>query len=254
MAKEPRQELVKNDAVSTDLVRPDFIEANDTRGTEGISREDIQMPRLALAQQMSPQINPAEPTFIDGLKVGDLFNDLTSEVYGKGPLDIVIIRADPPRYVEFNPRSQGGGVKDPNVDPTDPRTQWGPNGETPIATKFYDFIIMLLPAREMIVLSLKSTGLKTAKQLNALVKMRNAPIFAGKYVVTTAMAKNQKGTFAVYQVKNAGWVDRGLYGYASMAYESLRDKIIDVHRDETEETGDTSFNPNEMEQPAGSER
>lgn len=232
----------KPGALSTE-VRPSFIEVGDRSGTEHITRDDMQMPRLGLAQQMSPELVDDDPKFIPELKMGMMFNSLTKMIYGVGPLDFCVVRADPPRWVEFHPREEGGGVKDPNVPANDPRTVFGPNGEPPVATKFYDFVVMLLPSRELIALSFKSTGLKVAKQLNGLIANRNAPLYAGKYSLMTNMTKNAKGRFAVFQVKNNAWVsDQETYELAKEYFANLKNKELRIERE-----GDTTFDVEALE-------
>ena len=220
--------LVKKEAANL-MNRPTFIEAQDTRGAEHIGKDDIQMPRLGLAQAQSPQMLDGDPKFIDNLRVGELFNNLTDTNYGKGPLFFSVVRADPPRGIEFTPLDEGGGIKDFDVPLDDPRMQW--DGDTkPIATKFYDFVLMLWPTRELIALSLKSSGLKVARQLNTYIKLRNAPVFAGKYELATTMAKGPAGQYAAYIIKNAGWTEEEEYQFTSQTYESLKDKAIDIER------------------------
>jgi hypothetical protein len=246
------------------VARPAFIPAGDTRGTEHITKDDIQMPRLGLAQGLSPQVQDGDPKRIPDLKVGMLFNNLTNEII-PAPVEFTVIRADRPRYVEFIPREQGGGIRDFDVPAHDPRTQFTRDAQgksvNPVATKFYDFIILMLPVNgvdpgsNLIALSFKSTGLKVARQLNGLLKMRNAPSFACKFKLTTGMDRNAKGTFAVYQVANAGWVDdEATYKLAESLHESLRGAAIaidrtdmDVEDDAVENgEGDTTFDPNKM--------
>jgi hypothetical protein len=223
--------------------RPAFLPQNDHRGTEHLTKDDIQMPRLALAQQMSPQLDEGNPKFIEGLKQGDMFNSVTSEIIGKGPITFTVVRCDPPRYMEFNPRDQGGGVKDPNVPANDPR-----NGELPVAVKFYDFIIARTdrPGFELIALSLKSTGLKVARQLNALMKLRNQASFAGNYTLGVAKEENAKGKFYNFTVKNAGWLDEAAYHIAEQAFESLKDREVVIDREGAHEDVDVSFDTSAM--------
>jgi len=243
--KEVKQELVKVESQALDT-RPDFIQTGDRSGTEHITREDIQMPRIGLAQSLSPELVDGDPKYIEDLKLGNMFNNLTGFVYGNGPLDFIVVRADPPRWVEFIPREEGGGVKDPNVPADDPRTQFGENGELPIATKFYDFIVMILPSRELVALSFKSTGLKVARQLNGLIAMRNAPVYAGKYRITSMMTQNAKGRFAIFVVKNAGWApDPDTYQYAKDVSENLAGKKVVIDYEQTEDP--TDFDPNKLE-------
>ena len=250
MAKqEPvKQELVKtgNQAIAV----PEFIKPVEVTGAEHIGRDDIQMPRLALAQSLSPQVDSDKPEYIPGLKNGDLFNSLTQQNYERGPLDFCIIRSDKARGVEFFPRESGGGVKDFDVPLTDPRMQFTKNekGESvkPVATKFYDFIIMLLDNREVIGLSFKSSGLKTARDLNGLIKLRGRyPIYAGKYTLTAEKKTNSKGTFSVYKIVNAGWLpDAETLNFAKVMHEELSGKNITIDRGTAaDHEEDASFDP-----------
>lgn len=230
----PTQALVADD-------RPDFIEFGDRSGTEHIGKDDLQIPRLALAQLSSPELIEDDAKYIPGLKFGDLFNTLSQEVYGVGPLKFSVVRADPPRYVEFHPLEQGGGIKDPNVHPDDLRTKFGPNGEKPVATKFYDFVVMLHgPKREFVALSFKSTGLKVAKILNGLIFDRKSPLYAGVYQLMTSTAKNTKGRYAVYQVKNAGWPDAETYAFVKEAASVWADKEIIIDREHDADSFNTA--------------
>jgi len=261
MAK--KEEKVESTALTTlagrSLERPSHV-STGTRGTEHLTREDITMPRLALAQQMSPQLQELDPKYVPDLKVGQLFNSLTGQNFGRGPVFFTIVRADKPRYVQFAPREEGGGVIDPNVPADDPRTRFRPDGKKPLATKFYDFIVAMLPFNEktkgnpfenMIALSFKSTGLKVAKQLNTLMRMRNADSFTGLYELTAGQDKNTKGTFAVYQVKNAGWLSAEECAIAEAMFESVKDREIKVDREpgEDDDPGDPTDrdkDPSEM--------
>ena len=230
---------------------PDFIETG-TKGTEHITKDDVQMPRLAVAQKMHKEVDPSEDKYIDGLKVGDFFNTVTKEIYGPGPLYFMILRADPPRYIEFKPLSEGGGVVDFNVPPDDPRTKW--NGQKkPVATKYYDYVVMLLrePAEkggevrlEEVAISLKSTAIKAAKHLNTLFKTRKkkgqpVPIYSGVYSVLSVDDENPKGKFKNFQFDNAGWPgDNTLALIAADKSANWANKEIKVDREQTEEGED----------------
>lgn len=220
------------------VARPDWITGPAT-GTEHITNADVAMPRLGLAQRMSPELDTSDPKYVEGLRNGDMFNTLTHEVYGKGPILFTILRADPPRGVEFNPLDEGGGVKDPNVPLDDPRMHFGPNGEKPIATKFYDYIVLLDPlaggdiTSRIVGLSFKSTGLKTARELNGLIKLRNAPIHAGVYALTTKEAQNQYGKFFVFAVANGkpSWLSKPLFEALGPLVEQWAVKTVQFERE-----------------------
>lgn len=238
-------------------VRPDFIAKGNT-GMEHLTQDDMQMPRLAVAQLTSPELDADNGAkYVPGLVFGNMFNNVSKSVYGNGPLKFCVLRADKPRWVEFTPLDQGGGVVDPNVPANDPRTlfrQDPATGKTlpPIATKFYDFVIMLMATGEVISWSLKSSGLKTARLLNSLITQRNAPMFSGVYKMTTSTTKNSKGRFAIFNVDNAGWLpDRETYAKIEELSSILRNKTIvfDQEPDHVVEDqgGDATFDTSQFE-------
>jgi hypothetical protein len=237
------------------LERPKTLDRNDRSGTEDIGREDVRLPRLAIAQGLNPQVTPGDGQFIEGLALFDMFNDVTSEVYGKGPITFVPVRRDV-RRIEFIPRSEGGGMVDPNVPPNDPRLRWTKSSPDltkadlpPKATTFVEFVVLLLRSGkvpEPIVLSIKGTNKwnrRASDQLTTFVKLRNAPIYAGLYIVDTKVpAKNNKGTFGVPTIKNAGFIPKdtpagqALYTYAEEFHHALKGKVIIVDREPGDES------------------
>lgn len=233
---------------------PDWIE-DSSAGTEHITRADIKIPRLCIAQANSPQVEEDGEKLILGLKVGDMFNDLTEEIYGRESMEFIIIRSDKPRGVEFLPIDDGGGVVDLNVPLDDPRMKFGADGTKPTATKFYDFIIVLLPKMEMVALSFKSTGLKTAMQLNGLIKTRQKALYAGKYIIGVVKAKRKDKTFYMHTVKNAGWADQETYEACKKKYEDIKDKVIDMEREADDEASQpAAANPDDFVAPDGETR
>lgn len=228
-------------------VRPQSLDRNDVTGTEDIGADDVRLPRLGIAQGLSPQITPGDGQFIDGLRLFDMFNDLTSEVYGRGPITFVPVRRDV-RRIEFVPRSEGGGIVDLNVPKDDDRMKWsvGEGGVRipPKATEFVEFVVLLLrpgKAPEPIVLSIKTTNKwnkRASDQLTTFIKLRNAPIYSGLYTVDTLTpAKNDQGTFGVPVCKNAGFIPKdtpagaALFNFAKEFHEALQGKTIVLERD-----------------------
>jgi hypothetical protein len=223
-------------------------------GLEDMTKEDVLIPRLALAQALSPQVTEGDPAYITGLKVGDMFNSMTQEIYGR-EVFVQIIRKDPPRAMEFFPQDDGGGVKDPNVPLDDPRMQWGEDGEKPVATLFRDYIARILPSGEMIALSFKGSGIKVARALNGLLVLRNKPIYTGRYRFTTAVELKPK-PHQVYKVANAEWctpdqIEEGAAMYAAVKDLNLAEQVHRVAEPDPEEQGDTSFPPVPAPQGAG---
>jgi len=239
------QELEKVPVPGAMMERPSFIPSTQ-EGTEHMEQEDVQIPRLTIAQQMSPEVEDGHSKYIGDLKVGEIFNSLTQKIYGKGPLDFAIVRASKPRWVEFAPRDEGGGVVDPDVPAGDERTEFRVDDfgkrRPPVATKFYDFVLVLDPdgEREIVALSLKSTGIAVAKALNGLIKIRNAPIYAGIYRATSRTKKNAKGTFHQFNIQPAGWPKtEETMKFLEELYRALRTKEVKIHTDNGHEEDDS---------------
>lgn len=204
---EEPQELEPIGEVPADLVR------DSGKGTENIGADDVRPPRLMICQSGSPQRKPDDPKQIEGLNELDMFNDLSGEIYGRGPLDIVIIASLGSRYIEFAPMEEGGGVVDFNVPKDDPRTKFTIDDEgntvNPIATQFYDYLVWLPDTSEILAFSLKSSAIKVAKKLNSLMKMplkingavvTSPPAWARTYTLTTVMERDKNYAWGNYNL------------------------------------------------------
>ena len=245
-----------------DLMTLDRPEGKDegTLGNEGIGRNDVLMPRIGLAQKMSHEIDPTDTAkFIEGLAFMDLFHSLKKKNLGKGPLHFVILRRDDPRWIEWNPIDEGGGIKDMDVRAGDPRTKFGADGEKPVATEYHDFIVLDLthldsadPMDSIVALSLKSSAIKAAKHLNLLITLRGQKLLCkGVYSLTTGHETDKKsgGVFATYKFQNAGWLkpDSAIEKLAIELFEAWKDRKVEFER----EPGADDFVPADIEGAAG---
>ena len=232
--------------------RPKSIDPLDRSGKEGIGRDEIQLPRLVVAQGLHPQLVPSEPKYIKGLVIGTMFNDVTEEIYGNGPLTVVPVYRDVSR-IEFD-KLDRKVVLDRDVPVGDPRLKWskgtGQNGEdeAPAATEFVDFVSLLLrPGKEpeRLVVSVKTTNKEmraAAKLWTTYIDGRNGPIYSGLYKVSSAMVKgkNKKGQdtlYGVFVIKNAGYIPSdtpagaALLDYAKRFYDASVGKKVVTERD-----------------------
>ncbi len=230
-------------AITQELnIVPDYLQREKgvpAAGLENVQREDITVPRLALTQSMTPQRKKSDPKYIDGLEEGDFFNTITGENYGAAvklvPLFFYKTR------ILFKDIEEGGGmlcqaqdgvtgVGDPGGDcATCPKSQFGDNGR-PDCNHFYNYAVLVVPKKGSIGLdslaafSLKSSGIKTAKDWNALMRLKGTDSFAGVYEVTSAEQKNTAGqTWSTAVIKNAGWVSKDEYTVAQACYQSVRE-------------------------------
>jgi hypothetical protein len=196
------------------------LDAADREG-EQYDLDEIKLPRLTIAQGLSPQMVPGQPEYIKGLTIGDMFNDVTGEIYGSGPLKVVPF-FDHTTRIEFDPNDKKVPL-DREVPKGDPRTKWGKNPETgkgvpPAATEFVEmFSLVVRPGREPepVVVTIKTTNkhqVKAAKMWRTYINQRGTKIYTGVYELTTMIARgtNAKGEATMYGhfiVKNAGNLD-----------------------------------------------
>lgn len=251
--QQPAGALATAAAVSGALApAPDYLKKG-TRGLEGTTQSDINIPRLALAQLGSPQVTDGDPRRIPGLTVGDLFNSITKQIYGR-EVHVQLLRRMPLRAMEFYDIDSGGGVKTANVPLNSPLLKWGTSGkkkdDKPKATLFRDFIGVIIPGREMISLSFKSGALTLAKTLWGLVIMRNRDVFAGLYRISTGVKLDPK-PHQIYLAENAGWVSEhdAIAGEAQMeAVNLITFEQIERATDDPREPGDEAdtFDPSKM--------
>lgn len=255
MAKKETTELAP--PAPTDMAIPDWVKMGDRpEGAENISPRDARVPRLSLAQSGSPQVDESDPQYVPGLKAGQVFNDLTGEMYGTAatpkengsPIDVVFIRADKPRHVEF---AEDRSVIDPFVPPNDPRTQFTTEkGKRipPVATKFYDYVVLLLPDLQPMAISFKGSGLKEAERLNGRMLMKPKgsdkypPIYLFKYQLIPTFQENDKGKWYGFVIKVNGMVDQNTYAKAEAAFNIFKLKAVDFDQTPTREPGDDDPN------------
>ena len=223
IATKDTQELTTQQLGGAMAPAPDYI-PKSRRGFEDTQQSDLMIPRLALAQALSPQVTEGDPARIEGLQVGDLFNSVTGQRYGK-EVFVQVLRKMPLRAMEFRSVDDGGGVVDPNVPIGDPRLAWGNSGDKkadkPQATLFRDFLAVVLPQREIIALSFKSSGISTAKTLWGLATMANRDCFAVRLRISTGVKLTPK-PHQIYKVEQAGWVSREDFTLGEEMHEAVR--------------------------------
>ncbi len=234
VVEETRQEkAVATLTASSAMATRQNADIMDKRGKENIGKEDIRVPRIAIAQKTSPEIVRGEERFIEGVEFTHLFNTLTREGYGNGPLTIVPI-LNRKRAMEFDDEQKIVDFDVP-VDFKDGRyvdDRLNFNEETdekPRATLFYEFVVLVVrgdEAPELALLSLKTTQVRTAQDFLTIIKGRKGASWDGQYKLSTTRKKFPKGDAGVYKILPAGPTPDDIAAYAEAMYEGLKDKNI----------------------------
>lgn len=225
------------------LALPTFVDPTDRRGADNITSDDIRLPRLSLAQALSPEVLKGDPKRIEGLESGDIFSNLLGTNYKSGPVNVVVVRRENPRAMEFYPKGskEGQGIKDRNVPLDDPRTKFQKDGTPPVATVFHEFVAFDAETREPFILSFKGTSSGAARALNTFLAMRKGPAFATTFKISSASKQYPDGPCFVFSIQPGGPVDQDTFTYASDLYDSLKGREVEVPEAPASEKVETPF-------------
>lgn len=235
---------------TTALAVPQDLQAPDDQ--KRFEQEDLILPRLGLAQSNSPQVKKGNAKRIEGLAEGQLFNTLTGDIYGEGPLAFVVVKFLGKRAIEFASMDEGGGVVDFNVpltrDPktnayVDDRMRFGADGEKPRATLFYEYLVWLPDSGEAVVLSMKGTQLKIAKSLNAQLdypllvdgqRVARPARWARTFALGVASQQKDNYQWVNFTVKQQGITPPETRAQCAELYASLSSRQVVTDYDESE--------------------
>lgn len=208
-------------------------------GLEGFTSEDYTLPRLGLAQKNSPEADSDQASYIDGLTYRDYFNTVTRRIYGQ-VLDVSVIKILPRNFILFRPIDEGGGIIERDLDPSDDRCQWH-GQDPPEATEMRSYLLRILAAGDyrpetpdIVSFTFKSTSLKSAKQLNTILKLKGRNVYMSAFRFTVESMSTIHGTHAVPRVTDLGYCSPELVEQNRGLYLSLQDKetTIDVAAEE----------------------
>jgi hypothetical protein len=191
-------------APNAKLAVAEGADRNDRRGKENIDTERLILPRIAGAQKTSPEVDETSDKYIPGLKLFQMFNSLTGDIYGNGPLKFAVIRKLPFKAMQFD---ENNNVIDFNVAQGDERLKFttGADGKRvkPIATEFREYLVILEDG-SIAALSFKSTQNKIADKLDSFLNFRPGASWMGLYSLTSQGKTFAKGAATQFNVLPAG--------------------------------------------------
>lgn len=219
---------------------------SDTRGKESFEAGDYDIPQLKIAQKTSKEIEKGHAKFLKGLEMGDLFNSLTGEQFGTGPLPFVVIRHNKSAAI-FDKKTfklvERVALDDPRCFFTE--TADGTSTK-PVATVSHNYAIMNPETLDLFMLRLKSTQTKAAKKLNGVLKLLKGPIWSATFEVRTAIEQFDGGAAGVFVITQVGKTPADVAAVAEQYYEQTADMATkvaaaDEHEAETPDPDDVPF-------------
>lgn len=196
-----------------------FFDGDD--GFAGVGREDIALPRLTIIQALSPQLNKRNDEYIEGAEIGMILNAATGALYDEYP---AVFAAYQRRYVEWTPRSKGGGLvmdhgvnaailEDCEWDEDEFVWRHGEN-EVIVTGTWYGIDPNTLSPFFM---ACGKTHYTASKKIMAAVRdqkyhdgklFRPAPLFAREWILSSRERSNDKGTWSTWKATPGRWVPR----------------------------------------------
>ena len=230
MAKK-RTEIQKAD--ESGLVIPDYIENTD-EGTENINAADVVLPRIKISQAMTKEHTEHE------VPLGNWTENINAEDYGK-EIDFICLFVKK-GWMKFKDDDEGSGIEArkfegdflPPINPekiTEADKLWNnKTKEPPAATQVYIFL-GLINNSEISIISFMSTGIRTAKKFNTmlkkLVKGKKMPAYARHYKLTTVKTSNSKGQiYYTPEVSAGSFLTKEEYSAAKNLFEQFSKKSI----------------------------
>lgn len=278
LARNMEQQLAPTGAMPAWLAEK--VGAAAPRGYDQMDAADFILPRLVLAQSMTPEVTNAKENGY-GIEVGDIFDNLTKQVLAKAgeELEIIPIILGKSRmyFGDFDKgegilcraddaiTSRPGGLgKDEGDQPTREcgkcvYREFDEEEGKPACSIFYN-IIVLLPAYGMTayVWSNKHVNVKVAKRFLSTSRQLRTDMFAQRYALKAITEKNSRYTYQNFDFKPLGWVTQEQYAHGERFFASLEGKTWTPNTEDMErevrqpgdDDGPTTQNPASSPSPA----
>ena len=195
-------------------------------GKRDLSTDDLLLPKLQIAASKSKYMKEESDAYIPGLREGQIFNTLTEEIHGK-EVFIAPIKDAGANRVMFTPGfgvdcKSENAIDGGHVAPTCAEcefSKWGSAQKGPgsACTLFQNYVVDVVRGDgkpKMALVSFKKKSIEAWKKLNSLIELRIDPAtgttpteFRGKYRLGTGKANGESGTYDIWSVKNAEWID-----------------------------------------------
>lgn len=231
--------------------RPEYV--TDTgRGSEGISTDDLSLPRLSIIQDLSPQRKKGKDEYIEGAEEGMVFNTASNQLFTR-PIIVVpcYFRAE---YVAWKDRDAGGGFG-AAFDTEEEAERWISEQDQPdmwdVSYTHQHFCIMVhphhtpeKPALEDVVISMSRSQLKPSRKWNTNIQQSGGDRFSRAYRLSVVSDRSEKGEFYNWKTEQIGFCPKDIFERAEQVYEAVKSGQRDVSR-KTEGVAERE-DPNDM--------
>lgn len=210
---------------------PAYIkQGGPARGSENVDTTDLVIPRLELAQALSPCLKKGDAGYIEGAEQGDIFNTVTRELYKAENGVLVIPILYKKEYLIWKDRKQGGGFRGsyPTLQEANERIAGEQDAEHLVANETGQQLVLVV--REdgttddtmLAMVSMSRTKLKVSKNWNSLIRLNGGDRFSRVYRLIAVDEQNSAGEdYKNFGVMAAGFPEEEAYKVAEAVYEGI---------------------------------
>lgn len=213
-------------AVATQDDLPDYMKKGTARGSENVGTSDVVIPRIELAQALSPCLNRNKPEYIEGAQAGMFFNSVTRELYGERVTVVPVFFKK--QWLVWKDREQGGGFRGAHDSPQEAalRIKEEPADQQKYfeATETAQQLVLVVKgdgSTEEAVISMARTKLKVSKQWNSMIRLAGGDRFSRMYDLVGVEESSDKGDFYNISILANGFVSEETYHKAEALYEAI---------------------------------
>lgn len=230
------------------LATPAYLSEYAGMGNEGVSREDMSVPRLVVLQALSPQCTEGDQKYIEGARAGMLLNTLTNDLCKtQKVVNCYFVK----EFAVFRKRSEGGGFKGTFSTLDEAASCVNSQDECDkyeVIEQGVHYCLLLGDDKDYqgeAAVVMTSSKLKVSRQWNSLIAftVKGGARFSGVWNLTTASEKNAKGSFFNFKVSPGGFCPEELMPVAEGLYLAVRGGAKKVSQDVDHE-GVVSDEPN----------
>jgi hypothetical protein len=226
---------------------PEWLQKGNA-GSEGVTAQDMILPRIDVIQALSPQIKKSDPAFIPGAEQGQIFNTVTGQIYGSSVVFVpVMFRKE---YTVWKLRKAGGGFCGAHKTMAEAEhailNMQNPADYEAVESHQHFCLVVSDAGIEEAVFSMTKSKLKVSRALNTLVQIAGVDRFAKAYRMDAVEASSDKGDFWSFKVHPEGYVSQDLYKRGQGLYELIKAGAADVDRSDETTVGSGSTQAAEL--------
>lgn len=226
LAKKEEKSITKKESADLSMTnRPDFVEDS---ASQPMDRDEVLLPRIDVAQALSPQIDEESASFIPGLKQGMLFNTASGEILGN-KIKFVSV-AYQKEYLLFRDREKGGGFGGsyPTEEAALAAIEERDDDGWESVLSLSNLVMVLDDNLQQVALAYLAgtrTKLKVMRKMNTHLQMVKAPRYATVFELSTVKEEGAKGMYYNFAVRPLGWLsDLDTYNEARRIASSMKDR------------------------------